>query len=84
MGFFKARPEADGGTKLAAGKAYLKVLTTNAAKGIKVIFDGETTVIGTIKDNTVKDNAIYNLNGQRVASPEKGLYIMNGKKIIVK
>lgn len=84
VGFFKARPEADGGTKLAAGKAYLKVLTTNAAKGIKVIFDGETTGIGTIKDNTAKDNAIYNLNGQRVASPEKGLYIMNGKKIIVK
>lgn len=84
VGFFKARPEADGGTKLAAGKAYLKVLTTNAAKGIKVIFDGETTGIGTIKDNTAKDNAIYNLNGQRVASPAKGLYIMNGKKIIVK
>ncbi len=84
VGFFKAKPEADGGTKLAAGKAYLKVLTTNAAKGIKVIFDGETTGIGTIKDNTAKDNAIYNLNGQRVASPAKGLYIMNGKKIIVK
>ena len=28
---------------------------------------------------------IYNLNGQRVATPQKGnIYIMNGKKVLVK
>jgi hypothetical protein len=30
------------------------------------------------------DGAVYNLRGQRVAQPQKGLYIMNGKKTIVK
>ena len=84
MGFYKAKPEANGGTKVAAGKAYLPVLTSDAAKGIKVVFDGETTGISTVKDNTVKDNTIYNLNGQRVAAPAKGLYIMNGKKVVIK
>ena len=32
----------------------------------------------------VKDNAFYNLNGQRVDHPAKGIYIMNGKKVIIK
>ncbi len=84
MGFYKAKTEADGGTKVAAGKAYLPVATADAAKGIKVVFDGETTGISTVKGDNVKDNTIYNLNGQRVAAPAKGLYIMNGKKFIVK
>jgi hypothetical protein len=30
------------------------------------------------------DKAIYNLNGQRVAQPTKGMYIINGNKVIVK
>ena len=81
MGFYKA---AVAGTKVAAGKAYLPVATADAAKGIKVVFDGETTGISTVKGDNVKDNTIYNLNGQRVAAPAKGLYIMNGKKFIVK
>lgn len=84
MGFYKAKTEADGGTKVAAGKAYLPVATADAAKGIKVVFDGETTGISTVKGDNVKNNVIYNLNGQRVAAPAKGLYIMNGKKFIVK
>ncbi len=81
MGFYKA---AVAGTKVAAGKAYLPVATADVAKGIKVVFDGETTGISTVKGDNVKDNTIYNLNGQRVAAPAKGLYIMNGKKFIVK
>jgi hypothetical protein len=33
----------------------------------------------------VKTNgSIYNLNGQRVTTPKKGLYIMNGKKVVNK
>ena len=31
-----------------------------------------------------RDGAIYNLSGQRVLSPRKGIYIKNGKKFIVK
>ena len=30
------------------------------------------------------DKVVYNLAGQRVAQPTKGLYIVNGKKVIIK
>ena len=46
-------------------------------------FDGETTGITTMTE--MKTNgSIYNLNGQRVTTPKKGLYIMNGKKVVNK
>ena len=32
----------------------------------------------------VKNGEVYNLNGQRVAQPTKGLYIINGRKVVVK
>jgi hypothetical protein len=32
----------------------------------------------------VEDNNYYNLNGQRVSQPKKGLYIVNGKKVVIK
>ncbi len=45
----------------------------------------ETTGIVTVKTETAKtDNAVYNLNGQRVSNPEKGLFIANGYKYVVK
>ncbi len=45
--------------------------------------DSETTGISYNRE-TVTNNRFYNLNGQRVAQPAKGLYIMNGKKVIIK
>lgn len=44
---------------------------------------GETTGIETVKKADVT-TAVYSLSGQRVAAPQKGLYIVNGKKVIVK
>ena len=50
--------------------------------------DGETTGIRSIDNGKLKiDNeadAIYMLDGRRVAHPTKGLYIHGGKKILVK
>ena len=45
--------------------------------------DGETTGINTMAIDT-KDAMIYNLSGQKVQNPKKGLYIVNGKKIVLK
>jgi len=47
--------------------------------------DNPTTGIATV-NTSVNQNAagIYNLNGQRVMNAQKGLYIMNGKKVVVK
>ena len=51
-------------------------------------FDDETTGIEAVESNpeTVKEGGreYYNLNGQRVMNPNKGLYIVNGKKVIIK
>ena len=42
---------------------------------------GGVTAVESIK-STASDNAIYNLNGQRVENPTKGIYIVNGKKVV--
>lgn len=67
-----------------AGTAYLAVPASDAtAKGFA--FNGEATGIEGVNANVENAKAIYNLNGQRVASMAKpGLYIVNGKKVVRK
>ena len=44
-----------------------------------------TTGIDMVKGEGFKANGeLYNLNGQRVAQPTKGLYIVNGRKVVIK
>ena len=43
-----------------------------------------TLIFGTKADVGQDDAPYYNLNGVRVAQPRKGIYIQNGKKVIVK
>ncbi len=73
---------------LAAGKAYLDLEGVSASRVLSISFsDDETTGIEAVNVNTESNNAAreyYNLNGQRVANPTKGLYIVNGKKVIMK
>lgn len=66
------------------GTAYLAVPAGEAtAKGFA--FNGEATGIEGVNANVENAKAIYNLNGQRVASMAKpGLYIVNGKKVVRK
>ncbi|MBR4365127.1 MAG: hypothetical protein IKP33_09365 [Prevotella sp.] len=69
---------------LAEGKAYLpKTPTTSGAKVINIVFGGESTGINEVQKSEA-DGAIYNLNGMRVSKIQKGVYIMNGRKVIVK
>ena len=76
--------------KLTVGvhKAYININVPAGAKLSLVFDDGETTGIESIDaaENTasVNNDAYYNLNGQRVLNPTKGVYIHKGKKIIVK
>lgn len=74
-------------TSIPAGKAYLETTTALAASRIAIVFDDdETTGINAVENmkTEVEDNVYYNLNGQRVMNPGKGLYIVNGKKVIIK
>lgn len=69
------------GVKIPAGKAYLSVPAAPNAKFFGL--DGEATGINSVK--TVKgDGAYYTLEGVKTTKPVKGIYIHNGKKIVVK
>lgn len=66
---------------IPAGKAYLMVENGTPAKFFGL--DGEATGINSVK--TAKaDGAYYTLEGVKTTKPVKGLYIHNGKKIVVK
>ena len=62
---------------------------TNSVKGIYVL-GGESEDVATgiaevdNAQDTLKNGVIYNLAGQRVVNPTKGLYIVNGKKVYLK
>lgn len=69
------------GVVIPAGKAYLSVPRASGAKFFGL--DGEATGINSVK--TAKaDGAYYTLEGVKTTKPVKGLYIHNGKKIVVK
>ena len=73
-------------------KAYLNLKKAAGAKLILqfddeevTVEDGETTGIdGVTTDEDGTDDGYYNLNGQRVDNPQKGIYIHRGKKVIIK
>ena len=75
--------KSTGATTIKGTRAYIKAKTA-AARIAGFAIDGEeTTAINGITIS--KDNApIYNLNGQRVAKPAKGMYVKNGKKVVMK
>lgn len=72
-----------------AGKAYLLASDVPAsAASLALDFDGtdeHTTGIENVEaQKSFLDGEFYNLAGQRVAQPAKGLYIVNGKKVVIK
>lgn len=83
LGFYYGADNG-GAFYVKAGTAYLAVPAgENAAKGFTL--NGEATGIEGVNANVENAKAIYNLNGQRVASMAKpGLYIVNGKKMVVR
>ena len=69
------------GTSINANKTYIENAVSQA---LKLNF-GETTGIGSIVTDNDSEGEIYDLSGRRIESVSKGgLYIRNGKKIIVK
>ena len=75
VGFYKAT-----GT-IAAGKAYYQ-----STSGVKAFyFDGDdATGISLMEDgrSQMEDGAIYNIAGQRIQKMQKGINIINGKKVL--
>ncbi|MBR1755197.1 MAG: chitobiase/beta-hexosaminidase C-terminal domain-containing protein [Bacteroidaceae bacterium] len=83
---------------IAAGKAYLPVTKGGSVKAFNVVFNDNATGIGSIDRSAegrfdtskngqlTEDNekVIFNLVGQRLQKLQKGVNIVNGKKVLVK
>lgn len=76
---------------MPANKAYLPVLTSSLGGGARefnFIFDDDTTTGIKSMNNgqlTIDNEAVYDLQGRKVAQPTKGgLYIVNGRKVVIK
>ena len=64
-----------------AGIVYLENVNGAPSLGIEI---GDATAIEAATKSQLTETVVYNLNGQRVAQPTKGLYIVNGRKVVVK
>ena len=58
--------------------------TTSGASALTLDFGDVTAITNTNRTNDTNNGEVYNLAGQRVAQPTKGLYIVNGKKAVIK
>lgn len=74
LGKIDGLSESELRTFLKAGESNIKV-TLSLTSG--------TTAIKSINNNLQEDETYYSLNGQRVEHPTKGLFIRNGKKVII-
>ena len=74
-------------TTMKPFRAYLTYTGGGSSPAPNFVIDGETTGIAHISTDgqmNLEEGAFYNLNGQRVANPTKGLYIVNGRKVMIK
>ena len=75
---------SEGGLEIQPFRVYYSVDGTDAPTKMNIV-DSEPTGINTVSNKELKQDGIYyNLAGQRVSKPTHGIYITNGKKILVK
>lgn len=81
VGFYQANSNT-----VAVGKAYIRVTKGSQARELTFIgFDDDNTTTGIDNVNVnLNDNNVFDLQGRRVNQPVKGMYIVNGKKVIFK
>ena len=75
-------------SSIAAGRACLPAASAPAgASRLDIVIDGNLTGVDTlnVERGTVNDGSFYDLSGRKLAQPTaKGVYIMNGKKVVIK
>ena len=85
IGFYKLNNTV---TTIPGNKAFLVLTNAEAqAKSFVLEFeDGSTTGIESIESskNSTEDGVYYDLQGRRVENPTRGVYIVNGKKVVIK
>lgn len=65
-------------------RAIFKIPTATSVKALTVNFGDDTTGILSVDGNITESGAIYNLAGQRLSKAQKGVNIINGKKVLIK
>lgn len=83
IGFYKFEKGGSSIINLAANKAYLDTPAVPQARGFVIDFDDPTGIIS-IEQGTADNvnGTVYDLSGRRVDTLKRGIYIVNGKKII--
>lgn len=82
LGFYKVNAS---GSWCKAGTAYLATTyNPSSARGYFPLWDEDTAVDYLVIDAEKTNSPVYDLQGRRVANPQKGLYIVNSKKVIIK
>ncbi len=72
---------------LKAGKAYVELDSTSGANALNFFINDEqeTDGIKAVNESEFKfKEGIYDMQGRKVVRPTKGLYIVNGKKVVIK
>lgn len=74
----------DSSVTLMGTRAYITIDSANGARTLTMSFDDTATGIATLKDGKLEFETgdIYDLSGRKVKNPTKGIYLMNGKKVI--
>jgi hypothetical protein len=89
QGFYHQTGRDGNSIKLPAHRAGLKLSTSGPdfAPAKELIFnfdDATTTGVNTVQPSVEKKNdVIYDLQGRRVTNPSRGIYIVNGKKVVI-
>ena len=85
VGFYKLKATT---TKLGYGKAFLWYDSSSAPELDYLEFNygnGNTTGVNEVRGQKEESRSqYYDLQGRRVSQPTKGLYIVNGKKVVIK
>ena len=80
LGFYKVSSSIN----IPANKAYLRVASGESRDFYGI--DEETTGLNDVRSkmSEIRSDVFFDLQGRRVTQPTKGLYIVNGKKVIIK
>ena len=73
-----------GTVDIPAGKAYLALDADPGAPVLNIDGEGRTGIKAVNVEGFTLNGPVYDLQGRRVAQPTKGLYIVNGKKLVIK
>ena len=72
------------GVAVSVGHAYLVLPAASATRFYSIQFGGETTGINEVNAAAKADGAYYTLQGVKTSKAAKGIYIHNGKKVVIK